>query len=386
LAADAANQLDTLTVALLEPVDLGNAMAPANDSERLLFRNLFENLIRLDCHGEVRPGLAESWTAASGGRGWIFTLREGATFPVIGPMSASDVAGMLRVLGIRDSARALGIDSAVELDDRRLRVLMRGGVGDSLPRFLADPALALTDGLASAGGTGEGSLAIPRRGSLPVIDFRFPLERDARDALDREVDLVVTRDPALVDYVSNRAEFATFPLPWSRTYVLLEAGDRQGELAGDLNAASVRSSLARDAVRASARAAEPPYWWNDQRACQAASTLHSGSPSSRVVYRKDDEVARGLAERIVALASSSAGLRAVGLDPARFASAVRGGTERAYVIGLQRRSLAPCRDASMWPAGARLLPLIDTRAYAIVRNGSPPLSVEWDGTIRVAEP
>ena len=367
---------------------MGNAQSPANDSERLLFRNLFDNLIRLDCKGEVRRGLAESWTADPGGRGWVLTLREGATFPAGSPMSAADVGAGLRMLAITDSAsaRALGIDSAVELDDRRLRVLMRGGVGDSLPRFLADPALALTDGLASAGGTGEGSLAIPRRGSLPVIDFRFPLERDARDALDREVDLVVTRDPALVDYVSNRAEFATFPLPWSRTYVLLEAGDRQGELAGDLNAASVRSSLARDAVRAGARAAEPPYWWNDQGACQATSTLHSGSPPSRVVYRKDDEVARGLAERIVALASSGAGLRAVGLEGAELATAIRGGTERAYVIGLPRQSLAPCRDVLMWPSGARLLPLIDTRAYAIVRNGSPPLSVEWDGTIRVAEP
>jgi hypothetical protein len=373
-------------VALLEPVDLGDARSPANDSERLLFRNLFDNLIRLDCDGAIRGGLAESWTADSGRRGWVLTLRKGATFPAGRPVSGSDVAGDLRMLASTDSGRALGIDSAFELDDRRLRVLMRGGVGDSLPRFLADPALVLIDGLAPAGGTGEGGLAIPRRGSLPVIDFRFPLERDARDALDREVDLVVTRDPALVDYVSNRAEFATFPLPWSRTYVLLEAGDRPGELAGDLNATSVRSSLATDAVRASARAAEPPYWWSDQRACRAVSTLHSGSTSSRVVYRKDDEVARGLAERIVALASTSAGLRAVGLDAAEFATAVRGGSERAYVIGLPRQSLAPCRDGSMWPAGARLRPLIDTRAYAIVRKGAPPLTVEWDGTIRVAEP
>lgn len=388
MIADSPRQLDTLTVALLEPVDLGHARAPANDSERVLFRNLFDNLIRLDCEGAVRPGVAESWTADPGGRGWILTLRAGATFPVPGPVSASDVAGMLRALDSGDSAsaKAFGIDSAVELDERRLRLLMRDSVGDSLPRFLADPALVLIDGLASGGGTGERSLAIPRRGSLSVIDFRFPLERDARDALDREIDLVVTRDPALVEYVSNRAEFVTFPLPWSRTYVLLEAGDRQGGLAGDLEATSVRSSLAKDAVRAAARAAEPPYWWSNQSACPATSSQHPGNASSRVVYRKDDEVARGLAERTVALASSSAGLRAAGLDAAEFATAVRGGTERAYIVGLPRQSLAPCRDASIWPAGARLLPLIDTRAFAIVRKGSPPLTVEWDGTIRVVEP
>jgi hypothetical protein len=39
-----------------------------------------------------------------------------------------------------------------------------------------------------------------------------------------------------------------------------------------------------------------------------------------------------------------------------------------------------------FPVGARIQPLIDTRAYAIVRKGSPPLTVEWDGTVRVAEP
>jgi len=356
-------------VALLEPVDWRNiehALSPTNDSERFLFRNLFHNVIQLDCQGTVRPGLADAWIADPGGS-WTFTLREGASFGPGWPVTADVVAG--------------SIDSAVVLDDRHLRVPMRGG--DSIPRFLADPALAVMTGMASMGKE-PGGIDLPARQGAPVVDFKFDPNGDARDALDREVDLVVTRDPALVDYVSNRAEFVTFPLPWSRTYVLLEARDRQGELAGNLNATSVRSSLAKDAVRAGARAAEPPYWWSDLKACPATSTLHSGNPSSRVVYRKDDEAARGLAERIVALAST--GLRAAGLDPAEFATAVRGASERAYVIGLPRQSLAPCRDGSLWPAGARLLPLIDTRAYAIVRKGAPPLTVEWDGTIRVTGP
>ncbi len=371
LIADSPNRLDTLTVALLEPVDWRNiehALSPTNDSERFLFRNLFHNVIQLDCQGTVRPGLADAWTADPGGS-WTFTLREGASFAPGWPVTADVVAG--------------SIDSAVVLDDRHLRVPMRGG--DSIPRFLADPALAVMAGMPSIGKE-PGGIDLPARDGGPVMDFKFDPNGDARDALDREVDLVVTRDPALVDYVSNRAEFATFPLPWSRTYVLLEAGDRQGELGANLNATSVRSSLAKDAVQAGARAAEPPYWWSDHGTCGATATLQSGSTSSRVVYRRDDEVARDLAERIVALASTSTGLRAAGLDPAEFDAAVRGGTERAYVMGLPRRSLAPCRDRSLWPAGARLLPLIDTRAYAIVRRGAPPLTVEWDGTIRVTEP
>lgn len=369
LVADSPTQLDTVTVALLEPVDwrsVEHALSPTNDSERLLFRNLFHNVIQLDCQGTVRPGLADAWTADPGGS-WTFTLRDSAAFTP-GERRTADVV-------------AASLDSAIVLDARHVRVPMRGP--DSIPRFLADPALAVVTGMASMGGEPDG-IDLPARNGAPAVSFKFDPNGDARDALDREVDLVVTRNPALVDYVSNRVEFATFPLPWSRTYVLLEVGDRQGELAGSLHTPSVRSSLAKDAVRASARAAEPPYWWSDLGACPAASPQHAGNPSSRVVYRKGDEAARGLAERIVALAST--GLRAAGLDPAAFAAAVRGGSERAYVIGLPRQSLAPCRDASIWPAGARLLPLIDTRAYAIVRRGAPPLSVEWDGTIRLVEP
>jgi hypothetical protein len=385
LVADSVPRLDTLSVALLEPVSLSNATSPANDSERLLYRNLFDNLIRLDCHGKVRPGLAESWSSESGG--WVLTLREGAAFPVLGPMAAFHAASMLRALAFTDtaSARALGVDSAFELDDRRLQLVMRNSFRDSVPRFLADPAMVLIDGLASQNGKGERSLAIPQRGSLPAIDFRAELEGDPRDRLDRDIDLVVTRDPTLVDYVSNRPEFAVFPLPWSRTYVLLESG-QSGDLASALGASSVRTSLAKDAVRADARAAEPPYWWRNLTACRTASAWQASPTSSRIVYRKDDQVARGLAERIVALASTSPSLRAAGMEAPEFAKAMRDGSERAYILGLPRQSLIPCRDAAAWPAKAQVLPLIDTRAYAIVRDGAPTLTVEWDGTIRIAEP
>ena len=52
---------DTLRIALLEPVDAGHAPTPANDAERLVFRQLYEPLVRVDCAGVVRPGLASRW-------------------------------------------------------------------------------------------------------------------------------------------------------------------------------------------------------------------------------------------------------------------------------------------------------------------------------------
>src|SRR5258706_10078112 len=49
------------TVAVSDRIDPSNAPHPSNESERLLFRQLYETLVRVDCHGRVRPGLAASW-------------------------------------------------------------------------------------------------------------------------------------------------------------------------------------------------------------------------------------------------------------------------------------------------------------------------------------
>src|SRR5687768_2231798 len=66
------------TVALSERVDPSNAPYPSNESERLLFRQLYETLVRADCDGHLRPGLAASWRLDGNGRTWIVTLRENA--------------------------------------------------------------------------------------------------------------------------------------------------------------------------------------------------------------------------------------------------------------------------------------------------------------------
>jgi hypothetical protein len=46
----------------------------------------------------------------------------------------------------------------------------------------------------------------------------------------------------------------------------------------------------------------------------------------------------------------------------------------------------PCRERATWPAGAEILPLIDTRMTAVVRQGAPALEIQWDGTLRLSEP
>ncbi len=364
MLAGPAESHETLTVALVDPIDPTHAPIPTNDSERLFFRYHFETLVRLDCHGEVRPGLASEWKADSTGRHWTFTLRPDARDSSGSPLTAPGVASSWKVR--RLEVAALGIDSAVALDANRLSVTLRA-TPDSAPRLFAHPALSAAT-TAVAG---------------PTVDFQIIPRGDTRDAVDRGADLVVTRDPSVAEYVANRAEFSTFPLPWTLTYALLQPG---GSVPiGTTIVDSVRRSLARDVAQADARAAQPSAWMSGNCASTALSTLVTVPTSARIVYPRDDKVAQGLAERIVALARDTVPLRTAGLDAAALALALRTQNERGYVLGLPRAAAAPCHEIASLPAGATIQPLIDTRPFAIVRKGAPPLSVEWDGTLRVMD-
>ncbi|MEO7238286.1 MAG: hypothetical protein ABIZ96_06715 [Gemmatimonadales bacterium] len=378
LSAGSAETSETLTVALADSVDPAHAPIPVNDSERLLFRQYSETLVRLDCQGEVRAGLASAWMGDSTGQRWTFTLRQSPDSPDRTPPTATGVVSSWH--GRHSAVDALGIDSAVALDDGRLRVTLRA-TADSAPRLFADPALAVPT---AVNALPESILRITSgAGTRRIVAFQIAPQGDPRDALDRGADLIVTRDPAVVDYVANRAEFTTFSLPWSRTYVLLQPA---GALPiWILVVDSVGRSLARDVAQADARAAEPSVWRGE---CTHTDLSHVVTPpiSPRIVYPRDDKVARGLAERIVALTRDSVPLRSAGLDPAEFAAAVRSQGDRGYVLGLPRQVSAPCHELAALPAGARIQPLVDTRAHAIVRRGVPPLTVEWDGTLRVVEP
>lgn len=359
--------LDTFTVVGSDSVDFSHDPVPSNDSEQLLFPQYFETLVRLDCKGEPRPGLAKWWSADETGRIWTFVLPDAPR--VVSSWHARET-----------TVRALGIES-VAVGDSNLLVVTLGQPTDSVPQLFAHPELAVSR--AQSRLAPDSNIFVVQSDGPPptVTHFRIEPNSDLRDALDRGADLVVTRDPAVLDYVANRAEFTTFPLPWSRTYVLLQPAGAHPKWT--LGVDSVGRSLARDVAQAEARAAEPSFW---RRQCPPTRPSHIAPPpiSPRIVYPRDDTVARGLAERIVALTKDLIPLRSAGLDPAQFAAALRSQDDWGYVLGLPRQVPAPCHELASLPAGAWIQPLIDTRAHAIVRRGSPPLTVEWDGTVRLA--
>jgi len=357
-----ASPADTMVVATLEPVDTTHAPVPWNDTERLLFRQHWDTLIRLDCTGAPRPGLAEQWSADSSGRAWTFDLR-----PATPELTATDVATTWQAREPAMAAlRFAGLESLLPLDEHRL-VVSFTSAHEGVPFVFADPALAIRR--EDTAGT--------------FVLVRADAGRDPRDALDQGADLLLADDPTLLEYAASRADFTIEPLPWTRTYALVLPPGRGGvgEVAhGD--SAAFRAALARDAVRADARGAEPPFWWDRLAGCgeAASSTASSLRSGGAVLYPRGDQIARDLAERLVALSDQRTTAR--GLDPDDFAAALRAGSERAFVVPLPRLAPVPCREAARWPAGARIVPLVDARRQAILRRGAPALIVDADGAIR----
>jgi ABC-type transport system substrate-binding protein len=153
LLAGVPQEAGTIVFALTDGVDPVHAPTPRNPSERIVFRNLYETLVLVDCAGHVGPGLAESWTTAEGGRVWTFTLRADARFwdgVEVHPESVKRAWSTGRSRAASNQTELpwpwldADTDSVTVLDERRLSVRLPVPVGES-PVFFAHPALAVAD-------------------------------------------------------------------------------------------------------------------------------------------------------------------------------------------------------------------------------------------------
>jgi hypothetical protein len=395
--ADSTRVPDTLVIGVSGSVDPVHAPIPHSDAERFVFRQLYETLIRIDCAGQAKPGLADLWSASESGRRWTFTLRDGATFSDGSTVTAADVIASWQA---RVWAGPHAFEVAAE-GERVLGVRLREPT-TTVPLVFADPGLAVTrlvpdrDWPAGTGtyaaDTSVGRVIVTplRGGGRPVLMLRSSGAGDARDLLDAGVDLLVTDDPAALSYAAGRPGTTATPLPWDRTYVLLGVAGVPGISDGQ------RAGLARDAVRVAARpaTAASQFWWFAFEACRDTPPPFTGSPPARptrgfLAYAADDRPARDLAERLVAL--RTVGLVSLGVPAADFAAALAAGGSSQYVVSLPRAALDPCAEVrrlvgrAPWLAapGAGLEPLVDTRRHVVVRRGAAAFTVDWDGILRV---
>jgi hypothetical protein len=365
---------DTVVVALEDTVRVTSAPVPANDAERLVFRQTYESLIRLDCERVIRPALAARWSGDSSGTVW--TLELGAhTFAGGDTVTAGDVVDSWRWqgLGMRPAVGGLTVR------DSRTLVITLPIPAPGGPALLADAGFAVS-GPAAAGGWPQGT-----RPPGPVVEYRTAGDADLRDLLATGADLAMTRDPEVLAYAERLAEFSVTPLPWDRTYLLVSTAAPVMSAGRDsAERARFRAELARDVVTAASRAAVPPA----MSPCRATVLLPLDRPPlrrRRIVYPRGDRTARELAERIVALSSAN-----LTLQPAAFedlAHRLINRADLAYVVPFPLGEPTPCAGhPPVLSMTATVEPLVDTRAHLILRRGTMRASIDADGTPRILPP
>jgi len=403
--------VDTILLALSEPIRFDRAPLPAHHGEALIFRQLYATLVREDCAGELAPGLADRWLRGAGGLDWSFELRQGLRFSDGTRIDAAAVrAAWQGTLGV-EGLRAAGVASAEALGPRLLRVRLTHPV--ATPRVFADPALALggprgpggrpgQSGAFRVGGTVDstGFDLIPERDGVPVIRVRVvPSGADLRDVLDRGIGgvsppvMTVTYDQATIAYAQRTAVHRAVALPWSRVYVLLSAPGPRVAAPAPLG---TREALARDAVLGDARAADASFAIDSS--CVSSGPVRAAAEPA-IAYPAGDPTARSLAERLLALAAAGAPgqwpgapgetgprmipwTRTVALDSAAFGQNVREAGAAAFVMSFPSRPPSGCRATFSPPAGYGLTPLIETRAYAVLPVNGPTFTIDADGVLR----
>ena len=416
IVAEGATGWDTLTLVLDGAVDPTRAPIPSRFSERIAFAHFYETLIRVDCNGEVTPGLAVEWRKEDDGRRWRFDLRQDATFSDGSPVTAAAVAASWSRGAMRRPRPWAGTveESVIVLGDRTLAVRLERRHA-TVPRIFAHPGLAVSGQTSDDAGwpAGSGAFVPVRtaaggvsaevgsamgRDALGTLLMRWA-RSDPRDAIDQGFDVVVTRRPAVSAYARADGSARVVPLAWDRVYVLVVPAGRSQPRA--FMTVPVTEDVAAAAVGADARKSPGPYWWDEVTCPLPAAVQGMARPlARRIVYRNDDGVGRGLAERLVALAASGLLVQAIGeeasaprpvaagLEPGTFAEALRVGGDLGYVLPFDRAVLDRCQAArslqaaAPWPA--RLVPLVDTRAHLVVRRLSGRIVVAWDGAAFLA--
>jgi hypothetical protein len=244
---------------------------------------------------------------------------------------------------------------------------------------------------------GERLLAIGAHPALRIATL--DASADARDALDRGADLLVTADPAAVAYARALGDRLIVPLEMRWRYGVLTAGATDTASLTTSGLAQLRASLSRDVVPAAARTVAD----SSVVRCIGVSGVALAA-RSRIVHRADDPVARAIAGRLVSLAVAGdatvralvphdgAPLVAAPLEAGAFAAALAGGEDAAYVMAWQKSLGDPCpvpqpsgaahNDAPSG-RGAVVTPLIDAGQWAIVRRGALGLVMDSRGELRL---
>ena len=334
-------------------------------------------LVRIDCEGGATPGRGIGWERQNGGRRWVFSLLESS--PDINVLGADTELRLQQNAGRYPDIDSLLIDGPASFSIYFNEAFTRP------PQFLASPEFSLFPGP-----------------ETNIVDISG---QDGRDVLAvGGIDVLITRDPVVLDYARRRDEWQVSELPWDRVYVLGAPAMPAG--AGTLPVFLSRS-LASGAVRSKAREVAPNGWWEQIDSCGAipVASVRGIPEDSGLLYDMEDPAARDLAERIVALVSMDNGVVelkqtfagktpvAQGVSRSQFEQSLVAGSSIGYVFYVERQTYHACSAASelinkaSWLGlnserkAFNFIPLVETRPHVIVRRG---VNISVDGFGRLA--
>ncbi len=137
--------------------------------------DLFEGLTRIDAHGQVVPGVAESWDIAPDGLTWTFHLRPNLRWSDGSPLTADDFVWSLR--RVVDPATAASYASAF------LPIVGAKGITDGTDKDLTKLGVAAPDARTVVIRLTEPTAYL---GGLLTLGIGFPLPRKAIEAYGDE--------------------------------------------------------------------------------------------------------------------------------------------------------------------------------------------------------
>ncbi len=315
---------------LTDPVLPSHAPIPHNGSERVVFAQLYETLVQVDCTGETKPGLAESWTCEQDSTFWVFTIREGARFWDGTRITTEDVnrslsGNLAQAVTVMDARRV-----AVHLPEPHAR----------FPKLLAHPSAAVSvirPGWTWPVGSGPCRLRasdpapLPDLACLPnqnhpaapawkSLTFRVLPGTDPRDLVATDMDLTLVRDMNEVGFFNDAPGFRSVPLPWNRLYLLVCPPDMNSLGADRWIMAAAKMDVGRDVTAVSARSWPEIFFpAGGDGNCPGLSGPDTGGQSARLdwnlaaknldldvlAYPGGDAGAREMARRLGALAGGS---------------------------------------------------------------------------------
>jgi hypothetical protein len=358
----------TIRLAVQEAVDPAHAPVPANDAERIIFRQVYETLLQADRCGNFRPGLAAHWRTRDGGQHWEFELREDARFWDGTPLDRSAVrrawATRRRKAGPEEAYFPWSwIASVSELDPNPRVLVVELTTPLPRPDLFLHPALAvaLDDGSSAwplgsgpfrpapadagmrpgrmllslalhpyhpAGQGGEcptwpAALAVSDSGLPSVLLIDVSPGADPRDLLAQGADVVWMRSLREIEYARLTGAYTLTALPWDRIYALVAEASGQDR---PPQIGISRAHLAVDAMDSDARSASALAFARLETSTEGDTCAGYGLPPRilapvrllpdaasqgltrrHLLYESDDRDAERLAGRLVAL-DGTAGL------------------------------------------------------------------------------